>query len=327
MKKLLISIFCLLLITGCSNYTELNELLVVTAIGIDYKDDNYIVYLSTVDGKLDEKEIEKEYVTYKSTGKTILEAFNRFYQEVDKKIYLSHLDLLVLSNEALTSNLKDIVKTFLYDIENRSSFKVITTDDISTLFNLDDFTNKISNFSTTNAKELSAISTITFDNFSTIILEENYFILPNIKLEDNNIIYQGGILINKNKDIEKINVDLMIIYNYLTNNITRTMIDNINVLSNYTTLRTSDNQIFVNIISDVYDKDAKKYPKILKEKINAFLDMYYKDKKIDILNLEKRIYQNHYHYYKDNKNNLLNLLNFNITIKTSSVLKEVNYEK
>lgn len=327
MKKLLIVFFILLCITGCSNYTELNELLVVTSIGIDYKEDKYMVYLSTVDGKLDDKEIEKEYVTYKSEGKTILDAFNRLYQDVDKKIYLSHLDLLVLSNEALTSNLNDIVKTFLYDIENRSSFSVITTDDISTLFDYSDFTNKVSNFSKTNAKELSAISNITFDNFSTIVLEENYFILPNIKVENDNLAYQGGVLINKKKDIEKIDIESMIAYNYLTNNVNRTTIDNINVLSNYTTLRTSNNKVSINIISDVYDKDAKEYPKVLKEKIDTFLDTYYKDKKIDILNLEKRIYQNHYHYYKNNKNNLLNLLNFNVSIKTSSVLKEVNYEK
>lgn len=327
MKKILISFILLLFITGCSNYTELNELLVVTSIGIDYKDNKYTVYLSTVDGKLDDKEIEKEYVTYKSSGETVLEAFNRLYKDVDKKIYLSHLDLLVLSNEVLTNNILDIVKTFLYDIENRSSFNVITTEDINTLFSCSDFVNKISNFSKTNAKELSAISLITFDNFSTIVLENNYFILPNIKIENDNITYSGGILINKQKETEKIDTEDMILYNYLTNNIDRTILNNITVLSNYTTLKTNDNKVSINIISDVYDKDVKEYSKVLKEKLDNFFDLYYKNKKIDILNLEKRIYQNHYHYYKKNKNNLLNLLDFNISIKINSVSKEVNYEK
>ena len=170
MKKILISFILLLFITGCSNYTELNELLVVTSIGIDYKDNKYTVYLSTVDGKLDDKEIEKEYVTYKSSGETVLEAFNRLYKDVDKKIYLSHLDLLVLSNEVLTNNILDIVKTFLYDIENRSSFNVITTEDINTLFSCSDFLNMIYNFSKKNAKELCAFSLITFDKFCTIVL-------------------------------------------------------------------------------------------------------------------------------------------------------------
>ena len=119
----------------------------------------------------------------------------------------------------------------------------------------------------------------------------------------------------------------MILYNYLTNNIDRTILNNITVLSNYTTLKTNDNKVSINIISDVYDKDVKEYSKVLKEKLDNFFDLYYKNKKIDILNLEKRIYQNHYHYYKKNKNNLLNLLDFNISIKINSVSKEVNYEK
>ena len=40
MKKLLIIIFCLL-ISGCNNYRELNNIAVVSALGIDYKDNMY----------------------------------------------------------------------------------------------------------------------------------------------------------------------------------------------------------------------------------------------------------------------------------------------
>ena len=42
MKKLLIIIFCLL-ISGCNNYRELNNIAVVSALGIDYKDNMYNV--------------------------------------------------------------------------------------------------------------------------------------------------------------------------------------------------------------------------------------------------------------------------------------------
>lgn len=326
MKKILITILLVLCITGCVNYTELNELLVVTSIGIDYKDDKYIVYLSTVDGKFDDNDIEKEYKTYKEEGTTLVDAFNKLYQVVDKKIYLSHLDLLVLSNDVLTSNLDEVVKTFLYDIENRSSFNCFTTDDVNSLLEFPNFVDKLSDLSKTLELEISSISNITFDNLITLVLEGDYFIIPNIKKNNDDLSYHGGVLINDGKIID-VDKDDMIIYNYLTNNINRTNIDNIPVLNNYTVLKTKMNKISISIISDIYDMDVDKYPSILKVKINEFLDKYYNKERIDILNIKKLIYQNHYHYYQKNKNNLLDLLNFDISVKTSSISKEVNYEK
>lgn len=356
MKKILLLLIILIssfFLTGCINYTELNELLVVTSIGIDYQDDNYIVYLYTVDSKTDDGSIEKEYKTLKETASTISEAFTKLYQTSNKKIYLSHLDLLVLSEFALKTDLNKIIKSFLYDIDNRSSFNIITTNNIENLFKVDDFPNKITSIFTTNQKEMSSYTPLNFDNFITNVNEKNTIIVPKITVNTKNnnqnnstlnneftkqedeeipvllqkdIIYQESIVVRDN-NIEKINYSEMIIYNYLTNNIKRTTINKMNVLDNYTALKTENNQVKINIISNIYDKDQKNFPKTLKKEINKFLDTYYKNKKIDILNLEKLIYQNHYNYYKKYQEDLINLLDFKIDLKVSLVDTEVTYEK
>lgn len=327
MKKIMFIILSLFLMTGCVNYTELDELLVVTSIAIDYQNNEYIVYINTVEGSLDDSAIEKKYLTYKSEGFTILEAFNNLYHDISKKVYLSHLDLLVLSEKALTNKLDDIIKTFLYDLDNRSTFNVITTDDIEKLFSLHNFSEEILKFSKINHEELSSIFNINFDALITLTLDNNNIIIPKYNAVDNSFLYNGGLLVDKNKNIEAIDIDNMILYNFFKNNILRTTISNILVLDNHTVLKTNKNTINVSILSNIYKKDEKKYHTELKKKLNTFINYYYKTKKIDILNLENLIYKNDYHYYKEHRESLLDTLDFRIDIRSSLIDSEVNYEK
>ena len=54
MKKYLLLIISILLVmstTGCSSYTELNDLGIVSLLGIDYKNNNYQVYVTIMKGK------------------------------------------------------------------------------------------------------------------------------------------------------------------------------------------------------------------------------------------------------------------------------------
>ncbi len=51
MKKIILLLFSILLLTGCSSYTELNDLGIVNLLGIDYKDNNFEVYVKVLEGK------------------------------------------------------------------------------------------------------------------------------------------------------------------------------------------------------------------------------------------------------------------------------------
>ena len=86
MKKLLIIIFCLL-ISGCNNYRELNNIAVVSALGIDYKDNMYNVSVLVKDNA---KNDENKTSIYTYEGKSLDEAIKK----VEK---LKHLDGRLIS--------------------------------------------------------------------------------------------------------------------------------------------------------------------------------------------------------------------------------------
>ena len=98
MKKLLIIVVCLLLISGCYDYRELNDMSVVDGIYIDYEDNKYNVRLEIVKsnkGK-DGNEIKNEILSGKD--KNISKAFTKAIGKSVKEVYLGHVSLLVVSN-------------------------------------------------------------------------------------------------------------------------------------------------------------------------------------------------------------------------------------
>ena len=80
MKK--IFILFILLLSGCSDYKELNNLAIVNTIGIDKKDNNYKLCIEVLNT---DKENGKNKIYY-STGKTINEAINKVNNKSPKKV-------------------------------------------------------------------------------------------------------------------------------------------------------------------------------------------------------------------------------------------------
>ena len=106
MKKILFIIICLLFITGCQKYNELNDLAIIKSIGIK-KEENYIIYAEIID------EIDK-----------IL---------LKKKKYLSHINLIILDKNLKDYNYKSIINYFIQHKEFRNDFLVVLSSDIKTI--------------------------------------------------------------------------------------------------------------------------------------------------------------------------------------------------
>lgn len=96
MKKVLIIIFCLF-ISGCSNYRELNNIAVVSAIGIDYKDNEYDVSVVIKDNT---KDGENETTLYSYSEKSLDSALQKISLIASKTLYFIDLDVLVISTNA-----------------------------------------------------------------------------------------------------------------------------------------------------------------------------------------------------------------------------------
>lgn len=110
MKKIIILLITLLITTGCS-YQEINDLAIVSTLGIDIKDNEYILTAQIMDIKKSENSPDPTTIIYTSSGKTISEAVRNFSTKYPKSIYLGHVELVVLG-ETIIQNDMDVVLDF-----------------------------------------------------------------------------------------------------------------------------------------------------------------------------------------------------------------------
>jgi len=131
MKKLFILISFILLLTGCYDNIELDDLAIITGVGVDYKDNNfYLTYEILNDTKTEQNTSLLSY-TVSGSGKTLSEAFINTNYKVSKKAYFAHLKVLVISEKIINGHLNDITDYILRDTNIRSEFKVVVANNTS----------------------------------------------------------------------------------------------------------------------------------------------------------------------------------------------------
>lgn len=127
MKKILI-IIILLFLTGCYNYRELNDLAIVSAIAIDYKDNNFELSVQIVNPKKQQDTSsanEPDFIVYDAKAKTLQEGFRQIVNTSPNRIYGSHLETLIISEEIAKNNLDKILDFFAREPEARSEFNIL----------------------------------------------------------------------------------------------------------------------------------------------------------------------------------------------------------
>lgn len=102
---------CSMLLTGCWDIKSVSDYNFVTALGIDYKKGQYIVYTELVDyevaGKhiVGSKQIRPNIWVGRSEGKTVYEAMTRLYDSVQQYMYWDHIMTIVLSDSVLKQDI------------------------------------------------------------------------------------------------------------------------------------------------------------------------------------------------------------------------------
>ena len=136
MKKrfLLILIPCLLIITGCWNRRELNELALVVGIAIDKADDNqFLVTVQVVDpGEIAFKGGggRAPVTTYTQKGKTLFETVRSMTTITPRKLYFSHLQMVIISEEIAKQGINHSLEFFTRDPEFRKDFYIAISRDV-----------------------------------------------------------------------------------------------------------------------------------------------------------------------------------------------------
>ena len=262
-KKIFILITILLLTTSCNSYTELNDLGITSMLGLDYQNEEFIVY-TTIIADRDNQENKDKYKTYHATGKTLEEAFENIYIQNSKKIYLSHMNLLVITENLINSQLTTMIQHFLTNNEYRNNFQIVTLkSNLEKLFNQEITAEEINKLITINQKESGTTRSIDFETFLKDILINHNTVIPTIKLEDT-ISIEGFTLIKDNRIYDFLSNDDAILYNYLTDEIEKTSFHGITVYQNETIITTKKNNIEI-IITSTIDNQPENYKKELKK--------------------------------------------------------------
>ena len=213
MKKY-IFLLIIIFLTGCSSYVELNNLAIINIIGIEKINDDYKITISLID-KIDD-DFEPTMETVNIIDSNLNLAFIKLTNLLDKKIYLSHLNVLVINNSIKTIELKEIINFFLNNQESREDFLVTFSNNINDVLEKSNF-QEINNLLKINYKETSEVIYMTMYDLIKNYYDNNSFYLTNIDYKDN--IYIKGIISFKNNNYEELNNKEAIFINYLLNDI------------------------------------------------------------------------------------------------------------
>ncbi len=132
--KYLIVLLVPLLLTGCYNYQELNDLAITTGVSIDYdKETEEFIVIAQVINPVKEQDAkssnETSFINYESKGKSLREAIRTIILDSPKRLYGSQLQILILSENVLYEKLPDIIDFFIREPELRPEFKIIIAKD------------------------------------------------------------------------------------------------------------------------------------------------------------------------------------------------------
>lgn len=261
MKKIIL-LLIVLLTTSCTN-NDINNLAIINEIAIDYNG-IYKVYMKVL-------ESDEKYEIYKEEGTTIDECFSNLNNKINKKIYLTHLEVLALSNTLSEKNYSEIFNFFMKQESSRNSFDTIIVDKIDK--NLFDFETKdIENLLRLSITTTGLVNQKTLDEIIKDILNFNISYIPYIDLTTKEVkgyksIYEVNKLMTKEESIA---------INFIFNKIDSIalLIDNKNYkLENCNTINdVKDNTIKINISCNMEGEEKNK--EIVKDYLEEITNDY-----------------------------------------------------
>ena len=181
MKKLLI-IPIIILLTGCWNYYELNNLAICTGIAIDKIDDKYEVTYLISNAKKNEtsaKEGEAGTTTYSGIGDTIQDAINDMKVKMPFEPYSGHLVVTIISEDIAKDGIENILDYLARDTESRNFFYILLSKNtkakniLEIISPLQTFPSQtIASDIETSSADSSLIYEITYNDFIYTLLEQ-----------------------------------------------------------------------------------------------------------------------------------------------------------
>lgn len=156
MKKLCMLVLCfsLILLTGCWDEKEMNEIGIVTGIAIDknLQNSHYVITLQVIlPANMQKKEGSKEkpYKNISGEGNTIFDAQRDLSKKYERIPFYSHNRLIIVDENVAKDGLSNVRDLFVRDIESRDNVMLAISKDAkaSDILNYDNKTEKIPSIS------------------------------------------------------------------------------------------------------------------------------------------------------------------------------------
>ena len=266
MKKIFFLVVISILLTGCTAYNDISNIAVVNTIGIE-KNDKYKIFV-----KISASNQENEEKIYTEECKILKECFNNLNTQLMKRLYLTHLDLLILSQNLEKSSYDDIFNFFLSEKTSRNSFTTIITNTIDEkILSYDG--KDIINMLSLSIKTNGLVKNISLDQIIKDVLNFETSYIPYLELNDKlevkgyKEIYQNEKILSKEESISI--------------NIIRNFIDEFNIILNRdlykleecnTTNKVNNNNVSINFSCKVQAQNTEDLENYLNKEINDFIE-------------------------------------------------------
>ncbi|WP_246938732.1 Ger(x)C family spore germination protein [Bacillus pinisoli] len=129
---ILILLTLLLSMTGCWSRNELTDLAIVSAMGIDIVDDEYLLTVQVLNpGEIsgDSASSRLSVTTYETKGSNIFQAIRRLTKESANRLYFAHLRMVVIGEEAAKTGIGKMLELMSRDHEFRTDFYIVVAKD------------------------------------------------------------------------------------------------------------------------------------------------------------------------------------------------------
>lgn len=276
MKKIIIPILVLLLLTGYTPYVEVNDLVIVDMLGLEKVDNDYILTINTVYEEKDNNATKSIYKDYVFKGKSLGKVFLEAKKINTKKAYYGHLKLVVFQSKLLG---KEIVNYFQKEFKEMNYLIIGTDSRINDLFKKYNSSSKI--IKAVNKEKISNadIHLATFEDYlKDIVNKKRTSTLPVVSLNNNNLVVKGLETYQKNILLSKEQAKIT----YLLNNKITSFHQSIKLNDKYyevefNNVKTLYQQGKVNLLmdikcSDTSNKKIKELKKVVEELFRKEID-------------------------------------------------------
>ena len=128
-KYIIIILFFVIILTGCSTI-EIEEYAIIAGIGIDYRENKYIVtYEIYKDDQGDVTSISS--ITTTGEGKDVGGAIISTEAKIEQKSYLNHCRIIILSESIIDKQLNDVISFLIHDPRMRSLEYIVISKDLT----------------------------------------------------------------------------------------------------------------------------------------------------------------------------------------------------